>query len=319
MVSINSGKTVKMAHKVDDLETMNGSLTDVRAFCRVVELGTLSAAARVLGETKGSISRRLRRLESSLGLTLLARHPRSVTVTGEGQLFYGKAREGLLLLEEGAELARATRSEPRGVLRITAPLDLGQEWLPPIIVDFARQYPQIRVELLLSDQRLDLASHQIDVALRATEGGLPDMGYSARALTPLTMGWFAAPDYLAQAPAPQCPEDLHGHALILAGQGSQGCRVRLRQGAMEEQLTFWPRLQTLDYASVLRLALCGGGLGFMPSLVAAQAVSRGQLQPVLTAWQAPAAELYLITQSGLRAPGRVQAFKEFLLAALAVD
>lgn len=319
MVSIFLGKTAKVAHKVDDLETMGGSLADVRAFCRVVELGTLSAAARVLGETKGSISRRLRRLEQSLGLSLLARHPRSVSVTGEGQLFYGKAREGLLLLEEAAELARAHRSEPRGVLRITAPLDLGQEWLPPIIVAFARQYPQIRVELLLSDQRLDLASHQIDVALRATEGGLPDMGYSARPLTSLTMGWFAAPDYLAQASAPVCPEDLHAHALILAGAGAQGCRVRLRQGGVEEQLTLWPRLQTLDFASVLRLTLCGGGLGLMPSLVAAQGVARGDLLPVLTDWQAPAAELYLITHSGLRAPARVRAFKEFLLAALATD
>ncbi|MCD8548830.1 MAG: LysR family transcriptional regulator [Aeromonadaceae bacterium] len=232
---------------------MGGSLADVRAFCRVVELGTLSAAARVLGETKGSISRRLRRLEQSLGLSLLARHPRSVSVTGEGQLFYGKAREGLLLLEEAAELARAHRSEPRGVLRITAPLDLGQEWLPPIIVAFARQYPQIRVELLLSDQRLDLASHQIDVALRATEGGLPDMGYSARPLTSLTMGWFAAPDYLAQASAPVCPEDLHGHALSPdrgGGSGLSGASAPRGGGGAVD-----PLAQAADPGLCQRLAL----------------------------------------------------------------
>ena len=76
-----------MAHKVDEMETLSGALDDVRTFCRVVELGTLSAAARVMGETKGSISRRLRRLETSLGLQLLARHPRSVSVTAEGQMF----------------------------------------------------------------------------------------------------------------------------------------------------------------------------------------------------------------------------------------
>ena len=106
-----------MTLKVDEMETISGSLEDVRAFCRVVELGTLSAAARVMGETKGGISRRLRRLEEGLGLQLLARHPRSVAVTTEGQLFYSKARDGLLLLEEAAELARATRSEPRSTLR----------------------------------------------------------------------------------------------------------------------------------------------------------------------------------------------------------
>jgi len=304
-----------MAHSVDEMETLSGALDDVRTFCRVVELGTLSAAARVMGETKGSISRRLRRLESSLGLQLLARHPRSVSITAEGQLFYGKAREGLLLLDEGAELARATRSEPRGTLRITAPLDLGQEWLPPLLVAFAEQHPQIRIELLIGDQRLDLASHQIDIALRATDGGLPDMGYSARSLTRLTMGWYAAPDYLARTGMPTRPEDLPQHALVLMA-GPHGCTITLEQGAQQERLTLWPRLQTQDYASVLRLTLAGGGIGYFPQLVASSSLQRGLLQPVLTDWTTSAGELFLITQSGLRVPARVQAFKQFLLERL---
>ena len=305
-----------MAHSVDEMETLSGALDDVRTFCRVVELGTLSAAARVMGETKGSISRRLRRLESSLGLQLLARHPRSVSITAEGQLFYGKAREGLLLLDEGAELARATRSEPRGTLRITAPLDLGQEWLPPLLVAFAEQHPQIRIELLIGDQRLDLASHQIDIALRATDGGLPDMGYSARSLTQLTMGWYAAPAYLARTGIPTRPEDLPQHALVLMA-GPHGCTITLEQGAQQERLTLWPRLQTQDYASVLRLTLAGGGIGYFPQLVASGSLQRGLLQPVLTDWTTSAGELFLITQSGLRVPARVQAFKQFLLERLA--
>ena len=305
-----------MAHKVDEMETLSSALDDVRTFCRVVELGTLSAAARVMGETKGSISRRLRRLESSLGLQLLARHPRSVSITAEGQLFYGKAREGLLLLDEGAELARATRSEPRGTLRITAPLDLGQEWLPPLLVAFAEQHPQIRIELLIGDQRLDLASHQIDIALRATDGGLPDMGYSARSLTQLTMGWYAAPAYLARTGIPTRPEDLPQHALVLMA-GPHGCTITLAQGAQQERLTLWPRLQTQDYASVLRLTLAGGGIGYFPQLVASGSLQRGLLQPVLTDWTTSAGELFLITQSGLRVPARVQAFKQFLLERLA--
>ena len=305
-----------MAHSVDEMETLSGALDDVRTFCRVVELGTLSAAARVMGETKGSISRRLRRLESSLGLQLLARHPRSVSITAEGQLFYGKAREGLLLLDEGAELARATRSEPRGTRRITAPLDLGQEWLQPLLVAFAEQHPQIRIELLIGDQRLDLASHQIDIALRATDGGLPDMGYSARSLTQLTMGWYAAPAYLARTGIPTRPEDLPQHALVLMA-GPHGCTITLEQGAQQERLTLWPRLQTQDYASVLRLTLAGGGIGYFPQLVASGSLQRGLLQPVLTDWTTSAGELFLITQSGLRVPARVQAFKQFLLERLA--
>ncbi len=305
-----------MTLKVDEMETISGSLEDVRAFCRVVELGTLSAAARVMGETKGGISRRLRRLEDGVGLQLLARHPRSVAVTTEGQLFYSKARDGLLLLEEAAELARATRSEPRGTLRLTAPLDLGLEWLPALIVKFAERHPQIRVELLISDQRLDLAGHQIDIALRATGGGLPDMGYIARSLTPLKMCWYATPAYLAQAGTPTTPEALHQHALIMTGAGQAGHGITLQHQGIEERLMLWPRLQTLDYASVLRLTLANGGIGLFPQLVAADAWQQGRLQQVLADWLLPDGELFMISQSGQRMPARVQAFRQFLLEEL---
>ena len=100
--------------------TLGGPLADVRAFCMVVELGTISAAARVLGETKGGVSRRLSRLEQSLGVSLLARTPRSVTPTEEGSLFFARAREGVLLLDEATELARDARATPRGHLRVTS-------------------------------------------------------------------------------------------------------------------------------------------------------------------------------------------------------
>ena len=180
---------------------------------------------------------------------------------------------------------------------------------------FAERHPQIRIELLIGDQRLDLASHQIDIALRATDGGLPDMGYSARSLTRLTMGWYAAPDYLIRAGIPTRPEDLPQHALVLMA-GPHGCTVTLQQNAQQERLTLWPRLQTQDYASVLRLTLAGGGIGYFPELVAASSLQRGLLQPVLTDWTTSAGELFLITQSGLRVPARVQAFKQFLLERL---
>lgn len=301
-----------MAHSVDEMETLAGSLADIRAFCRIVELGSLSAAARILGETKGSVSRRISRLEGQLQLQLLARHPRSVSVTTEGQLFYSKAREGLLLLDEGAELARSTRSEPRGTLRITAPLDLALEWLPRQLVAFAARYPQIRVELLTSDQRLDLASNQIDIALRATSGDLPDMGYTARRLCALPMGWYATPEYLAEHAAPSAPEELHRHALILTGHESEQS-LTLQQGKLQEQLTLHPRFQCGDYATALRLTLCHGGIGFFPGLIAAEALQTAQLLPLLGEWQAPAGALYLITLSAPRAPARVQAFKQFLM------
>lgn len=302
-----------MAHNVDKSETLSGSLTDIRAFCHVVELGTLSAAARVLNETKGSLSRRISRLEQQLALQLLARHPRSVSVTSEGLLFYNKAREGLLLLEEGAEQAKASRTEPRGLLRITAPLDMALEWLPERLARFAHLYPHIRLELLTTDQPLDLTSHQIDVALRATRGGLPDMGYTGRSLGILRMGWFATPAYLSQHAGPVHPESLHQHPLILCTESLQAVNVDLKQGRQQECLTLHPRFCCSDYASNLRLTLSGLGIGLFPYLIAERSLQQGLLQSLLEDWQGPQGELFLITLSGPRAPARVQAFKEFIL------
>ena len=98
--------------------------------------------------------------------------------------------------------------------------------------------------------------------------------------------------------------------------GPHGCSITLEQGAQQERLTLWPRLQTQDYASMLRLTLAGGGIGYFPQLVASSSLQRGLLQPVLTDWTTSAGELFLITQSGLRVPARVQAFKQFLLERL---
>lgn len=130
---------------VDGLETIGGALEDVHAFCAVAEFGTVTAAARQLGETKGSISRRLSRLERRLGVTLLARTPRAVSPTEEGVAFYAKAREALVWLDDAAEGARQSQAVPRGHLRVTAPVDLGIDVLPELVVRFRTQHPQITV------------------------------------------------------------------------------------------------------------------------------------------------------------------------------
>jgi DNA-binding transcriptional LysR family regulator len=310
----NARKYIKMALSVDKSETISGPVDDLRAFCRVVELGSISAAARMQGETKGSISRRVSRLELQLGIQLLARHPRSVVPTTEGMQFFSKVRAGLLLLEEGAELARESKNEPRGQLRITAPIDLAQEWLSPLLVEFQSLHPRLTIELLSADERLDLVAHQIDVAMRATgAGGLPDMGYSARRLTDLRFGFFATPAYLAKAGVPRAPEALLEQALIL--RTSMHHKLSLFCDDPEQApvtLMLTPRFSSNSFATVLRLTLAGAGIGFMPSLIAQAARQRGELMPVLADWQGERSDLFMITLGGQRAPAKVVAFKQFI-------
>ncbi|QKT02986.1 LysR family transcriptional regulator [Ectothiorhodospiraceae bacterium 2226] len=303
---------------VDETETLGGALEDVRAYCAVVELGTISAAARQLGETKGGISRRISRLERRLDTALLARTPRAVSATEEGLAFYAKARDALTLLADAVEGARQARSVPRGHLRVTAPHDLGLEVLPELVVAFRAVHPQITVELVLSDALLDLAAHRIDLALRATTDPLPDMGYRASTLIDFHLRLYAAPAVFAAHGMPRTPADLAAYDLVVA-RGLTGAGARLRLGGARGQQTevlVRPAVQASDFAGVHRLLVAGGGVGILPDVVAAGSVAAGQLVPVLSGWTFARGRLHAISVGGAEAPARVRVFRDFLRTAL---
>lgn len=302
---------------VAESETLNGAVDDVRALCTVIELGTLVAAARQLGETKGSISRRISRLEQRIGATLLARHPRAVTPTEEGQAFYAKAREGLVLLDDAAAGAHSARSLPQGNLRLTAPTDLSMDVLPPVLVRFRERYPQISVDLLVTDAALDLAATRVDLALRASVADLPDMGYRAAAVLPFRVGLYAAPGYLDGRRAPRQPAELADHDLIIARNEPPAAELTLHKGKRQERLAVRPAIRTGDYASAHRIALHGGGIAPLPTFIAAASVRAGDLSTVLGDWSIAHGTLHAISLAGPAAPARVRVFRQVLREALA--
>lgn len=299
---------------VDDSETIGGAVEDVRAFCAVAELGTVSAAARQLGETKGSVSRRLSRLEQRLGVTLLARTPRAVSPTEEGMAFHARASEALTWLDDAVGHARQSQEVPRGHLRVTAPIDLGMDVLPEVVVRFRTLHPQIAVELLITDSPLDLAANRIDLALRASVGDLPDMGYRASTVAQFRIGLYAAPAYLAvHDGGPNTPAALAGHDVVVSREFAGAAKLLLteRRGRSEEVVAR-PVIRTSDYASVLRLTIAGGGIGPIPDLVAAASVASGALSPVLPAWSISKGTLYAISLGGRDAPARVRVFRDLV-------
>jgi DNA-binding transcriptional LysR family regulator len=295
-------------------EAIGGALEDVRAFCAVMALGTISAAARQLGETKGGVSRRISRLERRLDAVLLTRTPRAVTATAEGESFYAKAQDALALLDEAADGARQARAVPRGHLRVTAPHDIALDVLPTLLTEFRAAHTQITVELLITDAKLDLATHRIDLALRATTRELPDMAYRASVLVEFREALYAAPVYLAANPAPQRPADLGSHALITVLEPQRGAgRLTLTAGnARSETVLTRPVMHVSDYAGAHRLLLAGAGVGTLPEIIAAASVARGRLVPVLPEWTAARARLHAISVAGREAPARVRVFREFL-------
>ncbi|KAB1073496.1 LysR family transcriptional regulator [Methylobacterium planeticum] len=289
-------------------ETFGGNLDDVRAFCAVVDLGTVTAAAASLRETKGSVSRRLSRLEASLGATLVARHPRAVSPTAEGLAFYAKAQESLALLDEAAETARDARTVPAGHLRVTTSVDFGIEVMPEIVASFRAAYPQITVDLLNTDARLDLAANRIDLALRL--GGEEETGYRAALILNLWIGLYAAPAYLLRHAAPATLTDLAGHDLILSRERT-GAALTLNDGrGRTEPLALHPAIRASDFAAVLRLTLAGAGIGYLPSVVAARAVETQALVRVLAPWATAGGALRALSLAGRELPARVRVFRE---------
>lgn len=301
---------------VSDPRELGGSLDDIRAFGSVVEFGSITAAASERGETKGGISRRVTRLEQRLGTTLLARRPRAVSVTEEGLAFYAKAREALSLLSDAVESASEAHSVPQGHLRVTAPVDFGLELLPPIISRFRRRYPQITVDLLLTSSALDLTTHRIDLALRAS-GRLPDMDYRATLLASFDVCLYATPAYLAERGEPREPQELSGHDLIVARDLMDPASVSLTNRGRVERIALKPAVQTGELASVFRIVLADGGIGPVPDVVATNAVKDGRLRVLLPHWTVSRACLHAITVAGRKAPARVRVFKLFMREELA--
>ena len=297
-------------------ETFRGGLEDVRAFCAVVDLGTVTAAAASLQETKGSVSRRISRLERALGARLMARTSRAVSPTAEGLAFYAKAQESLTLLDEAAETARDARTVPAGHLRITTSIDFGIEVMPEIVASFRDAYPQITVEMLNTDARLDLAANRIDLALRL--GGAEETGYRAMVLATLALALYAAPAYLKRRSAPTDLAGLRDHDLILAREriGSAGLTLSDGQGRTEP-LSLSPAIRVSDFATAHRLTLAGAGIGHLPSLVAARAVEAGEIVRVLSPWATRSSRLRAVTLAGRELPARVQVFREHVRTVLA--
>ncbi|MFB4203547.1 LysR substrate-binding domain-containing protein [Arhodomonas sp. KWT2] len=303
---------------VEESETIGGAVEDLRAFCAVADLGTVSAAAQRLGETKGGVSRRLSRLERRLGVALLARTPRAVSLTEEGRVFFARTREALGLLDDAAETARASRSVPDGHLRVTAPVDLGMDVLPPLVTGFRAAYPQITVELVLTDTALDLAANRIDLALRATPGALPDSGYRASTLLSFAIALYASPAYLDAHGVPDTPAALADHEWVVSRELTGAARLTLTDRRNRPvTVIVRPGVRTTDYASVHRIAAAGGGIAPLPEPVARRSLEEGHLVRVLPEWQCASGTLYAVSLRGSEAPARVRAFRAYLRQALA--
>jgi DNA-binding transcriptional LysR family regulator len=306
-----------MEPHVDEPETLP-DLADLRAFCLVADAGSITAAARTLGETKGSVSRRITRLERLLGVALLRRSPRLVQATEDGAAFRLRLGPVLELLADTTAAVRHTRSRPAGHLRVTAPNDLGVSVLAPIVTAFSARYPDVTVDMVLTDRVLDFDGDQIDLALRAARS-LPDSSLVAQRILDVGSGFFASPAYLAHAPAPTDPDDLSAHHLVLH-RATRGTLTLTLRGDRPEERTVRLRaaVSSNDFGFVRSCVLAGAGIAAIPTLLVTADVASGALLRVLPAWSTGPAPLYLLHPGARLLPAKTRAFRDFVLESFGV-
>lgn len=293
---------------MDKLSVMN-------AFCRIVERGNFARAAEDLGVSPALLSREVKLLEESLGLSLLTRSTRSMALTDHGRAYYGEAQEILAAVGGMEERLRRQAGAVRGHLKVNAPGSFGQIVLAPLLPGFLAAHPELSLTLSFDDRVVDMIEGGFDLSIRVRPD-LPDSNLVARRLGTSRQRLFAAPEYLARAGAPARPEDLANHATAGFRLADHATSWPLEGPDGLHPIEIVPRVQ-LGNSLVLRdLLISGYGIGTLPDFISDPAVATGALVQVLPDYELQPRQIYAITASRLGTDAKVAAFLDHLATAL---
>ena len=287
--------------------------SELTFFATLVKAGSLTAAAREMNVTPPAISKRLQQLENRLGVRLLHRTTRRIGLTHEGEVYLENARRILDEIDELESAVSSSRVAPRGLLRVNAPLGFGRTYITPLVSDFAKQYPDVQVQLQLSDHPLILADESIDVAIRF--GDLPDARVVARRIAPNRRLLCASPAYLQKHGIPQTPEELPRHNCLILRQNETASGIwRLTRGRKAHTVKVHGNLSSNDGEVVLKWALDGHGVLQRAEWDIAKYVRSGRLRLVLEDYALPPADIYAVYPQRNHMSAKVSAFIDFLTA-----
>jgi DNA-binding transcriptional LysR family regulator len=276
-------------------------------FIAVADSGSFTKAARKLGIGKATVSRAIAELERRLGAELLHRTTRAVSLSTAGLALYERTAAHVTALQQALLKVPERAAEPSGVLRITAPHDIGCVVLPEILVQFARRYPAIHVDVRLTNQRVDLVAEGFDLAIRASGTSLKDSSLIARKLADSAISFYASPGYIARRGKPKQPDDPQHEWILHAG----------LRAAFQLRRDMPARFVCDDLLLVRELVREGAGVGMLPPFVAAPYVREGSLEQVtFAALRRDSGGLYLVYPSRGQVPRKVTAFRDFLLERL---
>jgi DNA-binding transcriptional LysR family regulator len=290
-------------------------LNRVATFVRVVEIGTFTGAARRLGVPVSSVSRAVGNLENELGVRLLHRTTRKLHLTDGGRLFFQRMETVVAEAEEATRAVIGLASEPRGLVRITAVPGIAGQELPQIIAKLVRRYPEVTIELTLTNRLVDLVGEGFDLAIR--NGVLEDSSLVARKVADGELGIFAAPTYLKRHGRPRSPSQLAGRDCLVYGSRGSKLPWRLRGPRGQKIAVVSGPIICDDMIFLREAALEGVGLALLPVEITTAAVEEGRLVRVLPRFGVVGGGRYVVWPSQKLVPARVIAVREMLIEELA--
>jgi DNA-binding transcriptional LysR family regulator len=291
-------------------------LNEIAVFAKVVQAGSFTHAAAQLGMPKSTVSRKIAELEQRLDSRLLQRTTRKLSLTDAGRAYYDYCARIVSDIDEAERAVTSLQAIPKGLLRITAPINMG--FLAPIISDYLKRFPEVNIDLFCTARTVDLVEERFDLGLRA--GVLADSTLIARNLG--TIKWFlvASPGYLKKRGRPRLPEDLKKHDCLLFGPtGHNTAELRLHNassgsadGEQSKQLTVPARIMTGDTGVLHAAAVAGLGIAVLPAFQCVADLRSRKLERVLTDWGPAATPMHIVYPSIRHVSPKVTSFVEHL-------
>lgn len=289
------------------------TLTSMKVFAAVVDTGSFAAASERLTMSRAMTSKYVAHLEEHLGTRLLQRTTRKLTLTESGTAYYDRCVQILADIAEAEEGAVHHNESPRGTLRMTIPVSFGNLHMGPVIADYLKQYPEVKIDMLLTDRRIDLIEEGLDLAIRI--GTLPESGLIAKKLGSDHVVICAAPDYLERHGIPQTPADLARHNCLTYSYSSSGDEWKLNGPDGSHTVKVSGSLRATNGDMVKLAALGGVGLIRQPTFLAAQDIRAGRLVEVLSEYTSNELGIYAVYPSRKHLSAKVRSFVDFMATA----
>jgi DNA-binding transcriptional LysR family regulator len=293
-------------------------LGSIQLFCKAAELESFTSAAGALNVTPAAVSRSVRRLEERLGVRLFARTTRQIRLTDQGRLYYEQCRQALTQIEEAECAITGHQQIPAGIVRISVPTTYGHYRVLPLLPKFRARYPDITLEIHISNRNIDFVEEGYDLAIRL--GKQQDSGLVARKLEEATLGVFATPGYLKQRGVPQDLDDLHQHECIQFVLPSTGRAMPwiFKKNGADMDFSFDSHVRcSEDVLGCVTYAKAGGGIFQIFHFIAEEEIKKGELVEILLPFGGRSRPFSILYQQNRHLSAKVRAFVDFMVAELA--